>query len=368
MTVYNNPYLQVQQGFLKNNPAYNDDVLNDFGSMPVTMAEDQTSYQWNAFFSTGAKVAVSSGIDFPVDAGSGTFESIQGKKQYFNALIKLDEIQYKAFLARTETAIALVESKMQDVAFAIKRELQQRCIGKGMPASTADWPYDPDWKKFAYKPTSDGNGTAELPIPFMEKVQQDGGSVGTPETTYAFSAVATGPNQTVDFAGYIMSAILDGISLIVDVPTGRQLSKANGMGMDTIIIHINQIGLNTLKRLKEKDPEGHYTGKSAYQAMVEDYGVVFRVNREYASSKATNGVHEFGVFVNPLENFYLGFPKQLEVDGFYIESVNGQKKAIQRYIQPAVTGVRPYKMVNSSGTVQYFRGYFEGSFIHYTSS
>ena len=366
MTVYNNPYLQVQQGFLKNNPAFNDEVLGDFGSVPVSMTDEQETYQWNLYFSVGAKVAVSSGINFPVNASSGSIESCQGKKQYFNALIELNEIQYKSFMARSEAAVEVVAAKMQDVVFSIKRELQQRCIGKGKPASTADWPYDPDWKVFAYVPAADGNGTAELPIPFMEKVTPDAGSAGTPETVLAFPNIALGANQSVDFAASIMGPIIDGISLIVDTNTGRQLSKVGGMGMDTIIIHISQIGLNCLKRSKERDPEGNYTGKSAYQAMIEDWGVTFRVNREYTSATTSAGVHQFGVFVNPIDNFFLGFPKQLEVDGFYLESTNGQKKAIQRYIQPVVTGVRPYKCINSSGTTQYFRGYLEASFVHST--
>jgi len=369
MTYYNNKLLTVQQGFMKNNPAYSDDTLIDFGLLPISMPDDSTHFQWDHLFSSGAKVKKSDGIDFWDTAAEPSPEHSIGKRKWFGTKIELEQLPYRAFIAGSEYQAVAVGMMQQDCVFQLGEDLKTWAIGKGTDF-TADPDFDADWRIFTYKPAADGNGTTELPIPFMEKVVPDGGTAGTPETTSAMGLVLRGPNQTTEFGGALIGPIIDGALQIKDAKNGRRLVKslsASNISGDKILMHTNPRTIAAMKRTKEVQPSGDFLNISIYQSLVEQ-GVTIKPFDGYAFSNVTDGVCEFGIYINPGDNFFIGFPKQLEVDGFTIEQSGGKKKAVQTFVNPSATGIRPYKMVNSDGVTQYFSGYFEGSFEFYTAA
>ena len=65
MVYYNNKLLQMQQGYVKANPAYTDPLLSLFGNLPVTLSELQNTVQWDLIFGVGAAMAIA-------DAGTET--------------------------------------------------------------------------------------------------------------------------------------------------------------------------------------------------------------------------------------------------------------------------------------------------------
>lgn len=369
MPFYNNKLLTVQQGFLKNNPAFSDDTLKHFGILPISLPDDQNYFQWDHLFSKGAKVKKSDGIAFYDTPAEPSPEHSVGKRKWFNSLIELEELPYRAFIAGSEYQKVAVGMMMEDVVYQIFEDIKTWVIGKGF-TFTSDPDYDKDWKIFSYKPAADGNGTVELPIPFMEKVTPDGGSAGTPETTLAMGTVLRGDNQTVDFGASLIAPIIDGALQIKDDVNGRRLLKSQSstqISQDKLLMLTNPRTILAMQRTKEVQPSGDFLAEKVIDS-IRSQGVIIEPHDGYAFSNAEDGVCEFGVYINPGDNFLVGFPKQLEIDGFTVEQQGGHKKAVQRYIQPSATGIRPYKMVNSSGVTQYFDGYFEGSFKYLNDS
>jgi len=363
MVYYNNKLLTVQQGFMQNNPAYSDDILSEFGLLPISLPDDQNYFQWDHLFSSGAKVKKSDGLIFWDTEVEPSPEHSIGKRKWFNTKIELEELPYRAFTGGSEYQKIAIGMMQEDCLFQIGEDLKDWAIGVG--TTFADDPdHDADWKIFGYKPAADGNGTVELPIPFMELVVPDSGSAGTPETTLAMGLNLRGTNQTPEFGGSLIGPIIDGALQIKDANNGRRLLKSqsseNASG-DKFLMLCNPRTIAAMKRTKEVQPSGDYLNTSIYQSLM-DQGVTIKPYDGYAFSNTEDEDCEFGIYINPNDNFFIGFPKQLEVDGFTVEQSGGHKKAVQRYINPSATGIRPYKIVNSSGVTKYYRGYFEGSF------
>lgn len=364
MVFYNQKMLAVQQGYLKLNPAYTDPILKDFGTMPVQIDKKNNYVQWDGVFGLGARVKKADGLVFP-EQGDVKFDRMLRKAKWFNSIIKLDELTYKAFSQGSEEAVAKVQELMQDIEWKFAQDPILWFFGYGNNFLT-DPDVDPDWKPWFKAPAADGNGTMEDPIPFNELVVPDGGAAGTPETALAFAVNMSGTNQTVNFAQKLLGPIVEGALKMKDANTGKQLLKSQSSSdptSDVFRIYLHPLVIARLKRTACIDSDKRQLNKSLLQD-IEQMGFVVMPYKDLTYSYAEDGVIQFIVVVNPKDNFMIGIPDGMTVEGFYEESQGGQKSYIQRYYERLCPGVRPYRMEITAGTEQYFAAWMHGTFVY----
>lgn len=367
MVYYNNKALAQQQGYLVANPAYSDPTLSEFGSLSVDLAPSQNTVQWDMIIGQGAKVKKADGLAFP-ESGAVKSEPFTNKSKYFNSILILPELDYKAFLAGDETAVAKVASMQSDIMFQMAEDMIAWFTGYGT-TWTSDPDYDIDWKPWLTIAAADTDGTMEVPIPFTELVVPDTGSATTPNLAIAMGTVLTGTAQTVDFANITFGPFIDAALRVKDVKNGRRLCKSQSktdLSGDTFIVFMNP---RTITRLKRQHPRVQSTTGVIYDmsttiyAEIEGLGFKIKPLSSLAFSNAEDGVCTFIVVVNPKDNFKIGIAEGLTVEGFEIESKNGNKQAVQRYHQRGVPFTQPYVMEVTAGTVNYFKACAFGSFV-----
>ena len=135
MVFYNQKMLAVQQGYLKLNPAYTDPILKDFGTMPVQIDKKNNYVQWDGVFGLGARVKKADGLVFP-EQGDVKFDRMLQKAKWFNSIIKLDELTYKAFSQGSEEAVAKVQELMQDIEWKFAQDPILWFFGYGSSLAT----------------------------------------------------------------------------------------------------------------------------------------------------------------------------------------------------------------------------------------